>query len=440
VSSIRRFLLLGVLAALTLFSFVAALRGYESSMREAETLFDRQLLDLSQLVANLDEQRVSRNFRLGNNLAFQIWADGSLLAASLQAPREPMTPLAQGFDNANFGGYRWRTYTRFDEDHDHWVMVAERTDLRFLLAENVVLETVVPILLGIPVTGLLIWFIVSRGLRPLLALSAALQAKPAHDLSPLRGWENPRELRPVVSAINGLINRLGAALEREKRLSADAAHELRTPIAALRVQLHNLAQEVDASGETFQQLQQGVERMQHLVDQLMALYRASPEQFATACRPLDLHALGQEVIARLYPLFEAKQQSIELAGDSALVLGERFALETLMSNLLINANKYTGTGGRILMAVDAGPGGVDLLVQDDGPGIEPAEQQKIFERFYRSGRGEAITRESGCGLGLTIVQHVADIHHASVSVGTSGFGHGAAFSVHFPPPADTIAS
>ena len=175
-SSIRRFLLFGVLAALTLFSFVAALRGYESSMREAETLFDRQLLDLSQLVANLDEQRVSKNFRLGNNLAFQIWADGSLLAASLQAPREPMTPLAQGFDNANFGGYRWRTYTRFDEDHDHWVMVAERTDLRFLLAENVVLETVVPILLGIPVTGLLIWFIVSRGLRPLLALSTALQA------------------------------------------------------------------------------------------------------------------------------------------------------------------------------------------------------------------------------------------------------------------------
>ncbi len=429
--SIRQFLLLGALAVLTLFSFIAALRGYQSSMQEAETLFDTQLLDLSQLVANLDVGRVNNDFRLGNNLAFQVWEQQSLLGASHQAPAIDMTPRVQGFDFANFDGYRWRTYARFDEDQNRWIMVAERTDLRFVLAENVVLETVLPILLGIPVTGLLIWLIVSKGLKPLIQLSADLQQKPAHDLTPLKPRETPRELVPVVSAVNGMIQRLGAALEREKRLSADAAHELRTPIAALKIQLHNLAQEVDAHSDSFQQLEQGVERMGHLVEQLMALYRTSPERFDEACVELDLHALAQEVVARWYPLFDAKQQTLELLGDRCLLRGDPFALETLLANLLSNASKYTPEQGRVQVSVlrnaDAR---VEMVVQDNGPGIAAADANHIFERFYRSEHGSHSV--PGCGLGLTIVQHVAELHRAEVSVGPSDFGSGAAFRVVFP--------
>ncbi len=429
--SIRQFLLLGALAVLTLFSFIAALRGYQSSMREAETLFDNQLLDLSQLVANLDIARVTNDFRLGNNLAFQLWQQETLLAASHQAPATDMTPRQPGFEFANFDGYRWRTYTRYDEDHDRWIMVAERTDLRFVLAENVVLETVVPILLGIPVTGLLIWLIVSKGLRPLLQLSADLQQKPAHDLTPLASRETPNELMPVVQAVNGMIERLASAMEREKRLSADAAHELRTPIAALKIQLHNLAQEVDANSDSFQQLQQGVERMGHLVEQLMALYRTSPERFNEACIALDLHALAQEVVARWYPLCEARSQTLELVGDSCFVRGEPFALETLLANLLSNASKYTPAGGHVLVSVQALPDHtVELRVEDNGPGIGSEEHGRIFERFYRVERGNDTV--PGCGLGLTIVQHVAELHQASVSVGHSQFDSGAAFRVSFP--------
>lgn len=429
--SIRQFLLLGALAVLTMFSFIAALRGYQSSMQEAETLFDTQLLDLSQLVANLDVTRVNNDFRLGNNLAFQVWQQQALLGASHQAPATDMTPRVQGFDFANFDGYRWRTYTRFDEDHDRWIMVAERTDLRFVLAENVVLETVLPILLGIPVTGLLIWLIVSKGLKPLIQLSADLQQKPAHDLTPLQPRETPKELEPVVQAVNGMIQRLGAALEREKRLSADAAHELRTPIAALKIQLHNLAQEVDAHSDSFQQLQQGVERMGHLVEQLMALYRTSPERFDESCIQLDLHALAQEAVARWYPLFDAKQQTLELLGESCTLRGEPFALETLLANLLSNASKYTPVQGRVQVGVSQLPDGrVELLVQDNGPGISSDEAGRIFERFYRIERGSNAV--PGCGLGLTIVQHVADLHHARVSVAPSDFGSGAAFRVVFP--------
>lgn len=132
-----------------------------------------------------------------------------------------------------------------------------------------------------------------------------------------------------MQSVNGFIGRLSAALDREKRFSADAAHELRTPISALKIQLHNLAQEVDVHSEAFQQLQQGVERMQHLVEQLLSLYRSSPDQFRASCSKLDLLALTQDVVAQLYPLIEQRGQSLELEGDAGFINGERFALETL---------------------------------------------------------------------------------------------------------------
>ena len=431
--SIRLFLVAGTVAILILYNFVAALRGYQSSMREADRLFDNQLLDLSQLVAHLDATRITRDFRLGNDISFQVWDGERLLTASYHAPAAPIGAFTPGFDFANFDGYRWRTYTRYDRDAGRWIIVAERSDLRFVLAENVVLESVAPVLIGVPVAGMLIWLVVGFGLKPLQVLSTDLGAKQAKDLSPLPARQTPRELDQVVQSVNGFIERLGAALEREQRFSADAAHELRTPISALKIQLHNLAQEIDTSSEAFVQLQQGVDRMQHLVEQLLSLYRSTPDQFAANCRRLDLHALTQELIARLYPLAERKAQTLELEGETAFIDGERFALETLIENLVTNASRYTPEGGRILLRLERRPERVCLVVEDDGPGITPADRERVLERFYRAaGSGDG----SGCGLGLTIVQHVAELHRASVSVGESSFGHGAAFTVCFPEARD----
>jgi two-component system sensor histidine kinase QseC len=435
VKSIRLFLIAGTVAILLLYNFIAALRGYQGSMLEADQLFDNQLLDLSRLISNLDTARVTPEFRLGNNLAFQIWEDARLIAASWHAPAEPMNPFNQGFDFANFDSYRWRTFTRFDEENGRWIIVAERTDLRFVLAENVVLESVTPILFGIPIAGLLIWMIVGFGLRPLAQLSADLREKRAQDLSPLPPRETPTELDQVVQSVNGFIQRLDSALEREKRFSADAAHELRTPIAALKIQLHNLAQETDANSDTFRQLQQGVERMQHLVEQLLALYRMTPAQFAANCTRLDLLAVAQDVIARQYPLIEQKQQNVELDGASAFIDAERFAVETLLANLLANAIRYTPAGGNIRLRVEQGGGKVTLTVADDGPGIPVDERERIFERFHR-GVQPGEDRARGAGLGLTIVKHVAELHRADITVEDSGFGSGAAFKVSFPEATD----
>lgn len=428
--SIRSFLIIGTVAILILYNFVAALRGYQTSMLEAETLFDNQLLDLSQLVANLDITRITRDFHLGNNLAFQIWENERLLGASYQAPPEPLNSFVAGFDFSNFDGYRWRTFTRLDEEAGHWIIVAERTDLRYVLAENVVLESITPILLGIPVAGLLIWLIVGFGMQPLQVLSADLLQKRVQDFSPLPPRQTPKELDQVVQSINGFIHRLSEALEREKRFSADAAHELRTPISALKIQLHNLAQEVDAKSEAFRHLQQGVERIQHLVEQLLSLYRSSPDQFAANCTRLDLLAVTQEVVARLYPLIEQKQQTLELDGEGGYINGDRFALETLVANLVSNASRYTQAGGRILLKLEKREGRVCLVVADNGPGIAEAERERVFDRFYRRGTADD-NGVRGCGLGLTIVQHVAELHQATVSVEASGFGSGTAFRVCF---------
>jgi two-component system, OmpR family, sensor histidine kinase QseC len=205
VRSIQIFLISCILATLTLFNFVAALHGYQTSIEEADTLFDNQLLDLARLVTNLDLDNLDDEFRLGNNIAFQIWQDGFLLASSQDAPEVAMKEFVPGFDFANFDGYRWRTFARQDLGLNKWAIVAERTDLRFALAENVALESVFPILFGIPVIGVLIWLIISHGLKPLNDLSLELKNKQAHDLSPLHYENSQQELEQMIQSTNGFI-------------------------------------------------------------------------------------------------------------------------------------------------------------------------------------------------------------------------------------------
>jgi len=430
--SIKVFLVTGILATLILFNFIAALQGYQSSMEEADRLFDNQMLDLARLVSSLDFSRPDVDaLRLGNNLTFQVWQDGNLVAASNNSPDAPIVNFTPGFDYANFDGYRWRTFTRFDSHSNRWVVVAERTDLRFILAENVVIESVIPLLLGIPLAGLFIWIIVSHGLRPLAELSAELKKKRANDLSEVLMANSRIELEQTIASVNAFISRLAKAMEREKRFSADAAHELRTPISALKVQLHNLRSDLEPDNESFRQLELGVERMQHIIEQLLALYRTSPEQFAANSSQLDLYAITQQQIAFHYPAFERKQQLVELEGEAAFITGDRFALEIMLSNLLNNANKYTQEGGRINVRVEESRDEICLTVEDNGPGIPHQDRKNVFDRFYRIDRGDAGNAAPGCGLGLTIVGHITELHNAYVTLEDSSLASGCAFKVHF---------
>lgn len=429
--SMRLFLVAGTLATLTLFNFIAVLQGFRSSLAEAEALFDNQLLDIAQLVGNLDTIAEVADMSLENGILFQIWDQDELSLASPGAPSQQIPILEEGFGYVNFDGYRWRTYSLTQTSSERLIIVAERTDLRFIIAENVVLEAIVPMLLGIPLVGILIWSIVGIGLRPLSELSYILKGKQVQDLSPIHTENTRQELAQVVESLNGFIRRLDSALEREKRFSADAAHELRTPISAIKIQLHNLKQEIGANHESFQQLNSGVERMQHLIEQLLTLYRTTPEEFSKNCHAIDLYQLIQERIAAIYPEIEKKQQTLELHGSTMVIQGDKFGLETLVSNLLSNANKYAPEQGNIKVTLQFSDGKPMLSVEDDGPGIPVQERNRVFDRFYRSAQGEKPDSVPGCGLGLTIVAHIAELHHAQIRIDDSCFDSGTAVHIMF---------
>ncbi|MGB5538577.1 MAG: HAMP domain-containing sensor histidine kinase, partial [Gammaproteobacteria bacterium] len=219
----------------------------------------------------------------------------------------------------------------------------------------------------------------------------------------------------VVTSINDLLRRLDASFRREKSFAADAAHELRTPLSAMKIHLHNLALDLPSGNHNLQQLESAT-TPQNVVEQVLALHCTAPDEIMVRFEPIDLHALAQDYIARKYSRFEERNQLLELEGERACVAGDRFALETLLQNLLDNACKYTPAGGMIRVSVQERDAHAILRVQDSGPGIPADQHDRIFDRFYRGGGDQHASGTVGCGLGLSIVRHVADLHHASITL------------------------
>jgi two-component system sensor histidine kinase QseC len=261
-----------------------------------------------------------------------------------------------------------------------------------------------------------------------------LQSKEATDLTPVSLDATPKELAPLQQSTNELLGRLKASFEREKRFAADAAHELRTPISVLKVQIHNLLDELQNPPASAQQLKIGIDRMGHLVEQILDLNRTSPDLYMAQFERLDLYELCQEVVSESYDQFMQKNQTLELLGDKAPVQGDRFAITTLLKNLLGNASKYTQTEGKIVVQVASRTDGVVLKVTDNGPGIPEQERDRALERFYRTGGDRHISAQPGCGLGLAIAKHIVDLHKASMALSDPESGTGLCVTIHFQNP------
>lgn len=430
-TSIRTFLILSVVAVLVLFNFIAAIQGYSSGMEKAGLLFDEKMLNTAKLIANLHVEGNASNIEHTSTIAFQLWKGSKLIAASSNAPKNPLTDFQPGYDYTNFDGYRWRSLGYYDRKRDVWILLTERDDTRFLLAENVILESVYPILLGIPIICLAIWLIIGYGLRPLSQLANELRNKKTSDLTPITTGDSAKELEQVSSSINSLLERLNQTLEREKLFTADAAHELRTPISALKIQLHNIKQEMPSNSDALKQLNDGVNRMHHIIEQLLLLYRTTPEELVRDFSKIDLYTLAQNNIAEQYSLFEEKQQNIELDGVTTEVNGNIFGLTALLQNLINNASKYTPIGGDIKITLGKNKDKPFLRVEDTGSGIPAEAHNRVFERFYRHNNQQTASDIPGCGLGLTIVKHIVDLHNASIKIEPSSFASGCAFIVEF---------
>lgn len=452
-NSIRRFLIITLLSVVTLLNFLAAVRGYQSSMHEAEALFNQRMFQQVELLSYILQGTAARGTKImplpsagistapDVDLEFQ-WLDaqGKLLTRSERMPDHAFSTLQEGFAFHNFSGYRWHVLVARSKDQANWIILAERDDQRFKMAESVILPAVFPMVVAIPVLGLLIWVLLGVGLRPVAQLAADLERRGGSDLHPAPLADMPVELKQLAHATNALLRRLSAAFAREKRFSADAAHELRTPIAALRIQVENLGEALPDSAESINKLKQGIERMQHIVEQILLLNRIAPDQFVARLRPVLLGACVRAEIALQSEALSAKALDIELLESTAWINAEPFALAALLRNLLDNAIKYTPQGGQIRVQTLIEGTHAVLLIADSGIGIPAELRGRALDRFYRVGGDRHRGEISGCGLGLSIVQQVADLHDAPLELRDSPFASGLEVRVQFTAIAAPEAS
>jgi len=421
-SSIRRQLTVGLLLAVAAGGIAAAAWTYVTARDEANALFDYHL---EQIAWSMRDHSFERELvappsagELESDFVVQIWdRSGREIYLSRPHARVPgYAPL--GFTDQHTGDAAWRVFSV--RARGRVIQVAQPQRVRERLAAGLALRAAAPIGLLVPLLAVLVWIVVGRGLRPLEAIAAAVRKRHSTSLEPLSVGAVPDELAPLVGELNSLLARLGGALAVQRRFVADAAHELRSPLTALRLQaqLAERAGNGGARSQAIAELKSGVERATRVVEQLLTLARQGPEARPRAGQPVDLVALAQAVVTDCAQL--AAQKNIDLGlgrSTRAVVSGDPLALRVLLANLVDNAVRYTPRGGAVDVDVgvevgDAGANGAFLAVSDSGPGIPQEERERVFDRFYRvPGSGEV-----GSGLGLAIVREIAEQHAAQVSL------------------------
>ena len=417
--SIQRYLLVVILSVVTLASFAAALQGYKASRHSLSSIFDEEMKSFALALMNSPIKRGGQNTTLPSTFAYQIFTDDILLLKSNNAPQQIITTQREGFIDSSFLSKRWRVFVLVENDTK--VIVAQLVDQRVESIEHVLLEAILPIVYVIPIIGLLVFFAINRSLKPLNFLSKQLKQKNVNDLTPVEVKDNSAELKPIEQTLNLLLERLERSFEREKRLSADAAHELRTPISVLKITAHNISIAFEDNNITHQhihELNNNTARMAHVIEQIITLNRTTPENFEQSKSTIDLRSVLQQVISDNYEKVELAHQSISLKSHAIPFYGDSFSLEILFDNLIKNAIKYSGENTQISISTLQGDDTVEVIVEDSGIGISQDNLDKVFQRFYRVKQHV----ETGSGLGLSIVKHIVELHGVVIALSKSTLG------------------
>ena len=447
--SLRKRLLALLLGMVGLLWIIVAASGFMRANHEADELFDAQLAEVALALlalAHVGEASVAPDLagtthKYQQRILFQVWQVPpagtkdplKLMTRSANAPEVPLSNIA-GFSEHPWHDEMWRFYVQYDDDRDYLVQVAQSHTVRDELSEEIAWRLILPMLLALPLLGAAVWVAVGAALRPVAAVVAEVRDRQPNYLEPLPlSGPMPAEIAPLVLALNGLFARVRATMDNERRFTADAAHELRTPLAALKVQAQVAQRAADEPRrQALQQVLQGVERMTHLVEQLLTLARVDPgnPQVSTdsgnglnfaAC---DLRRLAEQSCAEL--MSAALQHGIQLEiepGPPWPLSANAGLLLTLLRNLIDNAIRYVPAGGAITLSL----ANRALRVADNGPGIAPADRELALRRFHRlDGNGQ-----SGSGLGLSIVSRIAELHRASVTLAETP-GGGLTVQVSFP--------
>lgn len=436
--SIRAYLLIWLLSGVLAAILVASGFSYWKAQAEVSALFDDQL---QQMAANLrspaafirpelSEHQRHEEQEHRRETVIETWnAAGRLTYQSQPAVQLPH-PRYPGFATLAWQGRRWRVFTQ--QEAGEWVLVARPLSARQALSEQAALGILLPILALLPVLGIFIWLIVGHALRPFRQIAAALDRRQPGTLAPVSLAHLPSEAQPMLQALNDLLERLNQAMQAQRQFIADAAHELRTPLAALQAQAQIVrrARTLEEARVAAGKLEARIQRAAHLAQQLLTLSRLEPEAPETHLAPVDLAALLREVLASQAPLAQEKGIQLDFsAATAARGMGDASSLAILFGNLVDNAIRYTPAGGKVTASLRSEGPAVVATIQDTGPGIPEAERTRVFDRFYRRPGNAA----PGSGLGLAIVQRIAERHHATVALSTGEGGVGLKVTVSFPP-------
>lgn len=363
---------------------------------------------------------------------FQIWdKTGNLLLRSNTAPKQPLSDGTSGFSTKWIDGQLWHVFTTINPENGVRVDVAERSDFREELEGRVTQDSIFIMLITYPFLGLLIWAIVGRGLDIIKQVTNEIRQRVPSYLEPVDLEAVPAEIKPLIDELNKLFKRLWEAFEREKRFAADAAHELRTPLAALRAQTQVAlkASSEETMRESLKKVLQGVDRSAHVVHQLLTLSRMVPQATIKEFERVNLVQQAKEVIADLAPVALKKNTDIELVApnDETIMMGYPTALAILIRNLVDNAIRYTPPGSFVRVSIYEQDDSIVLKVTDNGPGIPEDLRGRVFERFFRV----LGNKSTGSGLGLGIVQQIVEIHDAKIALETPEKGSGLEVTVVF---------
>ncbi|MGB6976656.1 MAG: ATP-binding protein [Gammaproteobacteria bacterium] len=462
--SIRTFLLINLLLSATLVTSFAIIGNLFLEHRDLQSHLDLQLLmgahniqaflssnpqqyELDTIQAHInhppslndlgksDQQHAFE--ALYQNIQFQVWnKQGQVILHSFHTPEIPLSNTQIGFTKQRIKGQPWRILTSHDPQTGLTVAIAQRYDFREELEGRIIRDSIIIMLLTYPALGLLIWLIVGRGLESIRKVASEVKHRAPTYLEPVSLHEVPSEIKPLVDELNHLFIRLHNAFDREKRFAADAAHELRTPLAGLKTQAQ-VALKATNNEERKAALEKvivGVDRSTHVVHQLLILSRMVPEALDTELTPVNLVKQATDVIADLVPEALKKDTDIELVAPDTPVMikGSPVAISILLRNLVHNAIHYTPPGSFVKVVIHEQLQGIVVKVIDNGPGIPEELRERVFERFFRI----LGSRATGSGLGLGIVQQVAEVHNAQLSLGTPENGKGLEVTVIFPKPAN----
>jgi two-component system, OmpR family, sensor histidine kinase TctE len=454
--TLRGQLLFWLLIPLLLLWLVSGIISYFIALNFANVAYDRSLLDNAQALA---QQVRAVNGKITVNLPLAakeiLQSDehdkiyyavrgpaGEFIIGNTGLPSPPVEQRAAGqasYSDGVLHGEKIRVasvYIVLDGTQSKnlvLVQVAETLIKRKILAQDILSSTILPELLLIMLAGVTVWFGVGRGLSPLQRLQHAIRNRSHRDLSPVAEESAPKEVHPLIHAINDLMARLAKVLTAQQRFIADAAHQLRTPLAGLKTQTEIALSETDFDQvrHALTQIARSAEQATRLANQLLTLARAEPESGKPpSLKPVDLNSLVKETAGEWVP--EALKKNIDLGFEGsptpAVINGDIFLLRQMVSNLLDNAIRYTAEGGSVTARVTVDGSYTMVSVDDTGPGIPAQERERVFERFYRV----LGSKSDGSGLGLAIVREIASSHHAHVSLESiDSLGTGTSVRIRF---------